>query len=194
MSNPYDTPGANLANSTGETYQPQFFAVSGRIGRLRYLAYVWGALMLSYLAMIPLMMIAGVFGAAGASGSPEAAMSGPLMFVVAALYVFIIVVSCIYARRRLHDLDKSGWWLLVSLVPVVNFLFGIYVTFFPGTAGANRFGPAPAANSGGVIALFIVLLVLFSISIIGILAAVSIPAYQDYVKRAESMQLEQLQE
>ena len=42
--------------------------------------------------------------------------------------------------RRLHDLDKSGWWLLVMCIPVVNFFFGLYVLFFKGTQGANEYG------------------------------------------------------
>jgi uncharacterized membrane protein YhaH (DUF805 family) len=45
--------------------------------------------------------------------------------------------------RRLHDLDKSGWWLLISLIPIIGFIVLIYWLVQPGTPGANRFG-APA--------------------------------------------------
>lgn len=42
--------------------------------------------------------------------------------------------------RRLHDIDKSGWWLLIGLVPLVGFLVLIYFFVQPPTPGPNRFG------------------------------------------------------
>ena len=46
--------------------------------------------------------------------------------------------------RRLHDTDRSGWWLLLSLVPVIGAI--VLIVFFVqrGTPGENRFGPPPA--------------------------------------------------
>jgi uncharacterized membrane protein YhaH (DUF805 family) len=45
--------------------------------------------------------------------------------------------------RRLHDLDRSGWWLLLSFIPLVGAIILIVWFCGSGTAGANRFGPAP---------------------------------------------------
>lgn len=45
--------------------------------------------------------------------------------------------------RRLHDLDKSGWWLLIMCIPFVNFFFGLYILSFKGTEGANEYGDDP---------------------------------------------------
>lgn len=45
--------------------------------------------------------------------------------------------------RRCHDLDKSGWWMLLGCIPVINFFFGIYLLFFAGTVGYNQYGPDP---------------------------------------------------
>lgn len=42
--------------------------------------------------------------------------------------------------RRLHDIDKSGWWLLIGLIPVVGFLVLIYFFIQKPTPGPNRFG------------------------------------------------------
>lgn len=47
--------------------------------------------------------------------------------------------------RRLHDTNHSGWWLLVSLVPLLGFLLLIVWLTRPGDAGPNRFGPDPTA-------------------------------------------------
>lgn len=42
--------------------------------------------------------------------------------------------------RRLHDLDKSGWWLLILLVPLIGAIVLIVWFATKGTAGPNRFG------------------------------------------------------
>ncbi len=44
------------------------------------------------------------------------------------------------AARRLHDQDRSGWWLLVAFVPVVGVFVLIYWYIQPGSDGDNRFG------------------------------------------------------
>ncbi len=48
--------------------------------------------------------------------------------------------------KRWHDRDKSGWWVLLNLVPVFGTLWALIDNgFLPGTAGANRFGEDPLA-------------------------------------------------
>lgn len=54
------------------------------------------------------------------------------------------------AVRRLHDLGRSGWWLLVSLVPVVGSVALLVLFCLPGEKGENRFGkPSSAAAERG---------------------------------------------
>jgi uncharacterized membrane protein YhaH (DUF805 family) len=55
------------------------------------------------------------------------------------------------AVRRLHDTDRSGWWLLLAFVPLGNILLLIWLST-PSTAGPNRFGPMPHAISERVAA------------------------------------------
>jgi uncharacterized membrane protein YhaH (DUF805 family) len=47
------------------------------------------------------------------------------------------------AVRRLHDIDRSGWWFLVGLIPLVGAI--VLIVFFAtrGTPGPNRFGEDP---------------------------------------------------
>ena len=47
--------------------------------------------------------------------------------------------------RRLHDQDKSGWWLLIAFVPLIGFLVLLYFYVQRGTDGPNQFGPDPLA-------------------------------------------------
>ncbi|HSV53583.1 MAG TPA: DUF805 domain-containing protein [Burkholderiaceae bacterium] len=49
--------------------------------------------------------------------------------------------------RRLHDLGKSGWWLLVGFVPVLGALLLLYWCVQPGEAGDNAFGAASSAGA-----------------------------------------------
>lgn len=59
------------------------------------------------------------------------------------LGLFGFVASIMMLERRLHDLDKSGWWMLLLCVPLVNILFYIYILFFKGTEGPNQYGEDP---------------------------------------------------
>ena len=45
--------------------------------------------------------------------------------------------------RRLHDIDRLGWWVLLGLIPVIGWIVLIYWACLRGTVGANRFGPDP---------------------------------------------------
>jgi uncharacterized membrane protein YhaH (DUF805 family) len=55
----------------------------------------------------------------------------------------IIVPSIGVGVRRLHDLDKSGWWLLLSCIPIIGFFILLFWFIQQGTAGQNRFGADP---------------------------------------------------
>lgn len=47
--------------------------------------------------------------------------------------------------RRLHDTDRSGWWILLGLVPLIGIIVLIVWYCTEGTRGPNRFGPDPKA-------------------------------------------------
>lgn len=52
------------------------------------------------------------------------------------------------AVRRLHDVDKSGWWVLLVLIPLIGWLILLYWAIQRGTVGDNRFGSDPLAGDG----------------------------------------------
>ncbi|CAN5135691.1 DUF805 domain-containing protein [soil metagenome] len=74
-------------------------------------------------------------GAAGFRNS-----GGPLsgLFMLGMLIPYLAV-----AVRRLHDSDRSGWWLLISFIPFLGGLVLLIFLIMGGTRGANRFGPDP---------------------------------------------------
>jgi uncharacterized membrane protein YhaH (DUF805 family) len=50
--------------------------------------------------------------------------------------------------RRLHDTDRSGWWWLLSFIPLIGIIVLIVFWCFEGTRGPNRFGPDPLGAPG----------------------------------------------
>jgi uncharacterized membrane protein YhaH (DUF805 family) len=58
------------------------------------------------------------------------------------LFMALAVIPSIFVHiKRFHDRDKSGWWVLMGLVPVIGALwFLIELGFLAGTPGPNRFG------------------------------------------------------
>jgi len=60
----------------------------------------------------------------------------------------LLIPGIAVAVRRMHDLDKSGWWIFIVLIPLIGIILYIYWFVQRGTIGANRFGPDPLAGSG----------------------------------------------
>lgn len=52
----------------------------------------------------------------------------------------LLLPNLAVAARRLHDIDKSGWWMLIGIIPVIGWLVLIYWYVQEGTKGSNRFG------------------------------------------------------
>ena len=48
--------------------------------------------------------------------------------------------------RRLHDINRSGWWLFIALIPLVGWIILIVWDCQEGTAGDNQYGPPPATS------------------------------------------------
>jgi uncharacterized membrane protein YhaH (DUF805 family) len=46
--------------------------------------------------------------------------------------------------RRLHDIGKSGWWMLIGLIPLIGWLIAIYWAIQPSQTESNNWGAPPA--------------------------------------------------
>jgi uncharacterized membrane protein YhaH (DUF805 family) len=55
----------------------------------------------------------------------------------------LLLPSLAVAARRLHDTDRTAWWILLFLIPVIGWLIAIFFLVQRGTPGPNRFGPPP---------------------------------------------------
>ena len=67
---------------------------------------------------------------------------GDLVFVFSILSIANTIPLWAAAVRRLHDTDKSGWFVLISFIPIIGFLI-IFLLIGDGSKGKNRFGPKP---------------------------------------------------
>ena len=72
-------------------------------------------------------------------------MLGLPMVVTGIVGLGLLIPALSVTVRRLHDTDRSGWWILVSLVPFVGGLILFVFQVLEGTPGPNRFGPNPKA-------------------------------------------------
>ena len=104
----------------------------------------WWATLFVTLASFPLGFIVGfVIGFLSVTaGFSETTMENVLVIVMLPVQIFIIIASTCLVIRRLHDVDRSGWWYLIifTIVGMIP-LFIWYCT--KGTEGDNRFGKDP---------------------------------------------------
>ncbi|KUJ82796.1 DUF805 domain-containing protein [Microbulbifer flavimaris] len=70
-----------------------------------------------------------------------------LGFLSGAYALFVLLPSLAVTVRRLHDTGRTGWWILVSLIPVVGYLVLLAFMVFDSEPGTNRFGPNPKGIS-----------------------------------------------
>jgi len=173
--NPYAPPGSAVADIEEhvEHYQPvRLLSASGRIGRLRYLSNM----MVAYLLVVVGAGVLGFMFAFLQMG--KWAGVGAAIVALVPYFVFLAFKTI----QRSHDMGWSGWSALLAFIPFV----GLIWIFKGGNAGSNRFGAPPPPNTtlvkiGG--------LAFPVIAVIGIAAAVALPAYQDYTKRAKAAQM-----
>jgi len=142
-------------------------SLEGRFGRLSFIGWYAFLHIIFFFASIALSLVSGIFSLTTLSldnwqfvdALTGLAGLGYLLLVVFYLYFYIVVVA-----RRLHDLNKSGWLMLLMLVPVVNILFIFYLLLARGTARHNRFGaPRPTAVWEKILAWLMILLTVLSL-------------------------------
>lgn len=105
---------------------------SGRSRRKEYWMFVLGI----FIAAIVLSIVEGILGLSGMVGG----VYGPLTTI---LLLAVIIPGIAVQVRRFHDQDKSGWFVLLALIPFIGSLAVLVFMCLEGTKGPNRFGPDP---------------------------------------------------
>ena len=118
----------------------KYATFSGRARRAEF----WWFTLFNFIAQAVLNVIDGIFFGFG-PGFFDVPPAHPL----SALYsLAVLLPSIAVAVRRLHDTGKSGWWVLIWLIPLIGWILLIWWLATPGDEGHNDHGPDPLADDG----------------------------------------------
>lgn len=110
----------------------KYATFSGRARRKEYWMFI--------LVYVVIIFITATLDGIMGGGNPNAT---PVITLLASLALLLPNLAVLV--RRLHDTDRSGWWILISLIPVIGGLVLFVFTCLEGTSGDNRFGEDPKA-------------------------------------------------
>jgi uncharacterized membrane protein YhaH (DUF805 family) len=107
-----------------------YLSADGRVNRKQW--WLW-----LILPVFVISIVASIIDAA--SGHDPQQGVGP---VIAIFSLLVLYPSIVVYIKRFHDRDKSGWWVLIALIPIIGAIWMlIECGFLKGTPGPNRFGP-----------------------------------------------------
>jgi uncharacterized membrane protein YhaH (DUF805 family) len=102
-------------------------------GRARRSEY-WFFFLFNFLISLGISIVVGVLSSAAGVD---------LSFLSFVYALAVLIPSIAVAVRRLHDTDRSGWWILISLIPCVGTIILLVFLVQDSTPGPNRFGANP---------------------------------------------------
>jgi len=116
-------------------FQQFYLTAQGRVSRKQW--WLWLVLPIFVISLI-LSLIDGAVG----TYDPESGLG-----LLNGIWTLIVIIPSILVHiKRFHDRDKSGWWVLIALVPIIGAIWLlIELGFLAGTPGPNRFGPPVTA-------------------------------------------------
>ena len=124
--------------------QSLLFSFQGRINRAKF----WLVHVVMWIVLA--IVFGAIFGGAAMSQPDPAKMMEGVgtgaSIILAVVYILCIWIGLATGVKRWHDRNKSGWWVLIALVPVIGGLwYLIECGFLPGTVGPNTYGADPLA-------------------------------------------------
>lgn len=138
----------NLMQAVQNVYR-NYVTFSGRAARSEY----WWFFLFSIIASILIGVIESSLGlgqgeVTRGNGGFSANYAGGILSGIWALGNLLPTLAV--GVRRLHDTDRTGWWLLIAIIPLIGAI--VLLVFFcsRGTSGPNRFGRDPLQAAGAV--------------------------------------------
>jgi uncharacterized membrane protein YhaH (DUF805 family) len=111
----------------------QYADFSGRARRMEYWMFVLVNTIIAFLLYLPAIVT-----------------GDPLWAILYYLYALAVLIPGLaVAVRRLHDTDRSGWWILIGLVPLVGMIILLVFMVQDSEQGPNRYGPSPKLGGEG---------------------------------------------
>jgi uncharacterized membrane protein YhaH (DUF805 family) len=72
--------------------------------------------------------------------------------LLSGLYALAVLIPTLAVTvRRLHDIDRTGWWIFINLIPLIGFIVLLVFAVTEGTPGSNRYGPNPKGATARVV-------------------------------------------
>ena len=109
----------------------KYAVFSGRSRRKEY----WYFVLFVVIISIALSLIDSLIGAYDRSSG-----AGLLSTIFS---LAVLIPSIAVSVRELHDIDRTGWWVLISLITLIGWIVLLVFHFQDGAPGTNRFGPNP---------------------------------------------------
>lgn len=123
---------------------------SGRSRRKEY----WSFFLLNMLIGLGVWTLLAVLFIAGLSESAMMAIMTPVFLLYGLVALAFLIPGIAVTIRRLHDIDRSGWSILLGLIPLVGAIILLIFYCTEGTAGPNQYGPDPKADERGAAPVF----------------------------------------
>lgn len=130
----------------------QYVDFSGRARRTEYWMFaLFNAIVAIVLSLIDGFVLgSGAFAASAGGGSAGFSVNLGILGTIYSLAV--LLPSLGVAVRRLHDTNRSGWWLLIGLIPIIGAIVLLVFLVSEGTRGPNSHGADPKQSSAGAYA------------------------------------------
>ena len=112
--------------------------IYGRANRKEFVLYqsLTSLVTVAVTAFIIFQGLASVFAAMGSDLSAVSGASLDRLMIVQVIVTLLMQLACIpVTLRRLNDLEVSGWWSSISLIPMLSFILVLYLSFAPGKPG-----------------------------------------------------------
>ena len=108
----------------------KYATFSGRARRKEY----WMFLLINLVVSVALALIDSLIGSVSESG----------MGLLSSVYsIGVLIPSLALSVRRLHDIGRTGWWVLISIIPVIGAVVLLVFMLLDSEPGSNRYGANP---------------------------------------------------
>ena len=109
----------------------KYAVFSGRARRKEY----WMFFLINLIILVVLSIIDNLIGTVTRQGGPG---------VLQGLYSLAVLIPTLAVTvRRLHDTGRTGWWILIGLIPVIGNIVLLIFLVLDSEPGANEYGPNP---------------------------------------------------
>lgn len=129
-----------------------YFKFSGRATRAEY----WWPVLMQTIIYIGLIIVFVVMVGTDSNSSSDDIGGGPIVVMLAGLIFMLLntIPSYAVAARRFHDLDQTGWLVLVFVIANAFIFVSVFAQLIwfaqPGTDGPNQYGPDPFGNEADI--------------------------------------------